>query len=131
MELSSGHIAARDAAARLPAIRASFEYLDNGAGAATIKIYNAFDGLLVSIPLADGVGTLDEPNFKINLTTPIEAQVTQTGTANKASIFNNFGALWASNITVSDTTGSGEIKLATTSLQVGALCRITQAVFQG
>lgn len=131
MQLSVAHDAARAAAARLPALQASFDLLDSGAGQARIDIRDATDAVLVSVPIADGVGTIDSEIFQITLTVPIEAQIATGGTADHAVIYDNTGAVWADAVTVSDEAGSGEIKLATTSLQAGAFCRLTSAVFQG
>ena len=131
MQLSVAHDAARAAAARLPALQASFDLLDSGTGQARIDIRDATDAVLVSIPIADGVGTIDSALFQIALTVPIEAQIATGGTADHAVIYDNTGAVWADAVTVSDDAGSGEIKLATTALQAGAFCRLTSAVFQG
>lgn len=131
MNLSTPHAAARDAAARLPALQASFDLLDTGAGQARIDILDALDTVLVSIPIADGVGTLDAQAYQIILTTPIEAQIAVADTPDHAVIYDNTGAVWADGVTVSDELGSGEIKLASMSLQAGAFCRLTSAVFQG
>ncbi len=131
MQLSVAHEIARAAAARLPALQASFDLLDSGAGQARIDICDALDAVLVSIPIADGVGALDPDLFQITLTVPIEAQVATGGTADHAVIYDNAEAVWADAVTVSDESGSGEIKLATTALQAGAFCRLTSAVFQG
>lgn len=131
MQLSVAHETARAAAARLPALQASFDLLDSGAGQARIDIRDATDAVLVSVPLADGVGTIDGALFQITLTVPIEAQIATGGTADHAVIYDNTGAVWADAVTVSDEAGAGEIKLATTSLQAGAFCRLTSAVFQG
>lgn len=131
MQLSVAHEAARAAAARLPALQASLDLLDLGAGQARIDILDALDVVLVSIPITDGVGTIDSVLFQIALTVPIEAQIATGGAADHAVIYDNTGAVWADAVTVSDEAGSGEIKLATTSLQAGAFCRLTSAVFQG
>lgn len=131
MNLSQAHLAARDAAARLPALQASFDLLDNGAGQARIDILAALDVVLVSIPIADGVGTVDADLYQIALTVPIEAQIDVDGDADHAVIYDNTGAVWADGVTVSDALGDGEIKLASTALQAGAFCRLTSAIFQG
>jgi len=131
MQLSPAHEAARAAAARLPALQASLDLLDAGAGQARIDICDALDVVLVSIPIAEGVGTLNTELFQIALTVPIESQIATGGTADHAVIYDNTNAVWAEGVTVSDEAGSGEIKLATTALQAGAFCRLTSAVFQG
>lgn len=131
MNLSAAHLAARDAAARLPALQASFDLLDAGTGQASIVIRDATDTVLVTIPIAEGVGTIDAQTYQIILAVPIEAQIAVAGTPDHAIIYDNTGAVWADGVTVSDEAGSGEIKLASMSLQAGAFCRLTSAVFQG
>lgn len=133
MNLSASHLAARDAAARLPALQASFDLIDAGAGQATIEILDATDAVLVAVPVADGVGTIDSQAYQIILTVPIEAQVAAAGTPASARVKDNTGAVWADGITVSDDApeSAGEIKLASMSLQAGAFVRLTSAVFQG
>lgn len=133
MELSSAHLAARAAAARLPALQASFDLLDAGAGQASIEILDATSTVLVAIPIADGVGTIDAQAYQIVLSVPIEAQISAAGTPASARVKDNTGAVWADGITVSDDApeSTGEIKLASMSLQAGAFCRLTSAVFQG
>lgn len=131
MNLSAAHLAARDAAARLPALQASFDLLDAGAGQASIVIRDAADAVLVTIPIAEGVGTIDAQTYQIILAVPIEAQIATAGTPDHAIIYDNTGAVWADGVTVSDDAGTGEIKLASMSLQAGAFCRLTSAVLQG
>lgn len=133
MNLSPTHIAARDAAARLPALQASFGLLDAGAGQASIEILDATSTVLVAIPIADGVGAIDAQAYQIALSVPIEAQIAVAGTPASARVKDNTGAVWADGITVSDDApeSTGEIKLASMSLQAGAFCRLTSAVFQG
>jgi hypothetical protein len=133
MILSAAHLAARDAAARLPALQASFDLLDAGAGQASIVIRDATDTVLVTIPLAEGVGTIDAQTYQILLAVPIEAQIATAGTPDHAIIYDNTGAVWADGVTVSDDApgATGEIKLASMSLQAGAFCRLTSAVLQG
>lgn len=131
MQLSATHLAARDLAARLPALQASFDLLDAGAGQASIVLRDVANTVLVTIPVADGVGTIDAQAYQIVLSVPIEAQIAVAGTPDHAVIYDNAGVVWADGVTVSDEAGSGEIKLASMSLQAGAFCRLTSAVFQG
>lgn len=133
MQISTAHEAARNAAARLPALQASYALLDAGEGQARIDILDALDVVLVSIPIADGVGALDADLYQIVLAVPIEAQIATDGDADHAVIHDATGAVWAEGVTVSDASpeATGEIKLATTSLQAGAFCRLTSAVLQG
>lgn len=134
MILSPAHEAARVAAARLPALQASFARLTDTPGPATIEIYDDADpgagDVLVVIEMASGVGNIDEGQLRINLTAPIEGQIVKTGDALSARIFDGAGDWWA-DATVSDTVGDGEIKLQDTALVVGAIARITSAHFQG
>lgn len=133
MNLSAAHQAARVAAARLPALGASFALLDSGAGQARIDILDADDVVLASVPIANGVGSIDEPGYRIVLTVPIEGQITTAGTPTHAAVYTNTGALWADGLTVSDDApeSTGDIKLASTTLHAGAFVRIASAVFQG
>lgn len=133
MNLSPAHAAARAAAARLPALQASLALLDSGAGTASIVIYSGVSpagDLLATIPLADGVGHIDESAFKIILTAPMEGQVTTSGTAAWARIVDNMGVWWA-DVSLSDADGSGEIKLESLALTPGVFVRLTSAAFQG
>ena len=95
MILSAAHLAARDLAARLPALQASFDLLDAGAGQASIEILDATSAVLVAIPIADGVGTIDEQAYQIILAVPIEAQAAADGTPASARVKDNTGAVWA------------------------------------
>lgn len=131
MQLSIAHHAARSAAARLPALQASLSLLDGGAGQARIDIRNALGVVIVSIPIADGAGVIDNALFQIVLNVPIEAQIATDGDADHAVIYDNTGGVWAEDVSVSDEGGSGEIKLTDVNLKAGAFCRLTSALFQG
>jgi hypothetical protein len=133
VNISAAHDAARAAAARLPALQASFALLDSGAGQASIAFYSGAEpagDLLATLTLGDGAGTVDTTNFLINLSTPVEGQVDASGTATWAKILTSEGAEWGT-VTVSDDAGSGEIKLATVDLVAGAFVRLTSGVIQG
>jgi len=134
MIISPAHAAARAEAARLPALSASLARLTTGLQTPVIQLYTAPDPdtgtLLVSIPLATGVGSIDEATHRLHLTVPIEAQVVANGEAACARILDASGATWA-DASVSDTAGDGEIKLLTTDLATGAFARLTEAYFQG
>lgn len=134
MILSPAHAAARTEAARLPALQASFARLTDTPGPARIEIYDDADpgagDVLVVIEMASGIGSIDEGQVRINLTAPIEGQIIKTGEALSARIFDGTEAWWA-DATVSNTSGSGEIKLQDTALVVGAIARLTSAHFQG
>ena len=57
------HAALRLAAVRLAAIRASYDYLSNGASQITLKIYSITDALLCTMIIPSL--TLDEENYRI------------------------------------------------------------------
>ncbi|MCK9988792.1 MAG: hypothetical protein AzoDbin1_05264 [Azoarcus sp.] len=139
MDLSTAHSAARDAAARLPALQASFNLLDSGAAGPYIELYattrpapGAAPGgsALVALTMSNPPGTVDGTLFRIALTVPIEGQIAVGGTPLWARIYDGAGGWWA-DASVSDEAGSGEIKLQTTTLVANAFVRITSAVFQG
>lgn len=139
MDISSAHTTARNDAARLPALQASFDLLDSGASAPYIEIYattrptsGAAPGgtPLVTLTLSNPPGTVDGALFRIALTVPIEGQIAVGGTPLWARIYDGAGAWWA-DASVSDEAGAGEIKLQSLDLAQGAFVRITSAVFQG
>lgn len=139
MDVSTAHTNARNTAARLPALQASFDLLDSGASAPYVELYattrpapGAAPGgsPLVTVTMSNPPGTVDGALFRIVLTIPIEGQIAVAGDALWARIYDGAGAWWA-DASVSDEAGSGEIKLQTITLAVGAFVRITSAVFQG
>ena len=145
MAMSETHLAARLAACRIPALNASNAMLNQDTEFSKIEIRSgvqpaapedtATGDLVVTITLGATPGTVDTDLFQIQLTVPIESQITgadpATGTTvTWARIFDGTGAVWY-DASVSDEAGSGEIKLQTTLLYNGAFCRLTSAVFQG
>lgn len=139
MDLSTAHATARNAAARLPALQASFDLLDSGANASYIELYAttrpASGGApggspLVTLAMSNPPGTVDGTLYRIALTVPIEGQIAIAGSPVWARIYDGAGAWWA-DASVSDEAGSGEIKLQSLDLAQGAFVRITSAVFQG
>lgn len=146
MDISTKHSDARTAAARIPALNASLALLEaENPDPAQIDFYSdpvpttpgdtPTGDLVVSIPLNSSAGSVDADLFQIQLTAPFEAQITganpSTGTSTTwARVIDGDGDWWA-DVSVSDESGSGEIKLQTTLLYNGAYCRITSAVFQG
>lgn len=134
MILSTPHASARDAAARLPALQASFDLLVAAPTPAAILFYTGTDPatgtLLATVALDAAVGSIDAATHRINLTAPIEGQAAADGVAGCARVLDAAGAVWG-DCTVSDTAGSGEIKLADTNLVTGAFVRITSGHFQG
>lgn len=139
MDLSTAHTAARNAAARLPALQASFDLLDSGASAPYVELYattrpapggDPGGSPLVTVPMANPPGTVNSELFRIVLTAPIEGQIDVAGSPVWARIYDGAAAWWA-DASVSDEAGSGEIKLQSLDLQFGAFVRITSAIFQG
>ncbi|WP_041646653.1 hypothetical protein [Aromatoleum aromaticum] len=134
MILSTAHATARDAAARLPALQASFDLLVANPAPAAILFYTGTDPatgtLLAAVDLDAAVGSIDAATYRIDLAAPIEGQAFDDGVAGCARVLDAAGAVWG-DCTVSDTAGAGEIKLADTSLVAGAFVRITSAHFQG
>ena len=134
MILSTPHAAARDAAARLPALQASFDLLVADSQPAVIQFYTGADPdtgtLLATVALDAAVGSVDGASVRINLTAPIEGQAAVDGVAGCARVLDAAGAHWG-DCTVSDTAGSGEIQLADVTLVAGAFVRITSGHFQG
>ena len=145
MDKSTAHENARIAAAKDPANAASLALLAaTGAPFAALALYGGqrpdpgaapSGALLVSIPMTARAGVTDNVNHQIVIDTPIEAQITgadeQSGTAATwARIFTPSGGWWA-DLSVSATGGSGEIKMANTTLYNGAYARVIDAVLQG
>ena len=131
MNLSTSHTAARAAAARLPALQASFDLLDGGEGRARIDFLSADNIVLASLLLRDGAGILVPEAFQIQLTVPVEVQIGTTGEATQAKVYDNAGSVWATDISVTNEAGSGEIKLSDTMLREGSFVRLVVATFQG
>ncbi|NMG29364.1 hypothetical protein [Aromatoleum evansii] len=139
MDLSTSHTNARNAAARLPALQASFDLLDSGPAAPYVELYGTVrpapgaapgGSPLVTVTMSNPPGTVDGALFRIDLTVPIEGQIAVAGGAVWARIYDGAGAWWA-DASVSDEAGSGEIKLQVVTLAVGAFVRITSAILQG
>lgn len=133
MQLSTAHLAARAAAARLPALQASLALLDSSYGRARIELLDAGSAVLAAAWLQDGAGTIDESAFQLVLAVPIEGAIGLAGTPASARVLDATGGLWAEGLTVSDDApeSTGDIKLASTTLHVGHFVRITSAVIQG
>lgn len=144
MDRSTKHSDARLEAQRLPALNASLALLVEDTTPATIALYGTVKPTPGDPPGADPVvtftlsataGTVDTDLKQIQLAVPIEAQITgadpTTGTEVLwGRIFDGAGDWWG-DATVSDESGSGEIKLQTTALFNGAFCRLTSGIFQG
>lgn len=144
MDLSTKHSNARAAVCRVPALNASLTLLNKGTVNARIDLYAAprpspgatpSGSVVVSMPLADVAGEVDEDLFQIQLAVPDEGQITganeATGTeVTWARIVDGAGAWWG-DASVSAEAGTGEIKLTNTTLYNGAFCRLISAIFQG
>lgn len=133
LTLSPSHQAARQEAARLPALQASYDLLMATPGEAVVQLFEGTPGagtLIAELAMPADVLSLDTENVLIQTTAAIEGQVTTAGTADNARILDGAGAWWV-DATVSDENGAGDIKLQDNALQAGAFARITSAVFQG
>jgi hypothetical protein len=131
MNISTAHSSARAAAARLPALQASFNLLDNGAGQARIDFFDSAQNLLASLPLRTTPGILVPETFQIQLSVPVEVQIGLTGEATSAKVYDNTGGLWADDLTVTNSLGTGDIRLEDTLLRAGSFLRLVFATFQG
>lgn len=146
MNLSPKHEAARLAACRIPALTASLALLElQNPDPARIEFYTdpvptvpgaAPTGTLVAtIPLSATAGSVNAELFQVQLTVPLEAQITGADAVNGSTVtwarLVDGDGDWCADSTVSDEAGSGEIKLQTTLLYNGAFLRLTSAVFQG
>ena len=131
--LSPAHEAARQEAARLPALQESHARLIASPGEAVIQLFEGTPDtgtLIAELAMPADALSLDAENVQIQTTAAIEGQVTTAGTADNARILDGAGA-WGGDATVSDEAGSGDIKLQDNALQAGAFARITSATFQG
>ncbi len=117
--------------ARLQGVMA---FLAAGNGAARVRVYGgvrpAFGSepagdLLAEIPLMKPVGTVVDGLLAITPTS--EALIINTGQATWARVVNGNGAL-AWDCDVSDLNGTGELRLASTTLYAGGFTRIVSAV---
>lgn len=144
MDLSPNAVNTRLAACRIPALTALLGLLNASPHSGAIQFYSSprpdagatpAGTLVVAIPLPATAGSVNSGLYQIQLTVPIEAQITgaDSGTGTTvtwARVLDGAGA-WFADVSVSDEAGSGEIKLQTTLLYNGAYCRLTSAVFQG
>lgn len=143
MDRSTKHEDARIAACRIPALTASLNLLNTGASHSTISLYAdprpspgaaASASAVVSLQLAAPAGTLNSAAYRIELTVPVEAQITGAATLGTAVTWGRImdaAGEWWGDVSVSDEAGSGEIKLQTTTLYNGAYARLTSAIIQG
>ena len=81
--------------------------------------------LLVAIALAEPLGTIQDG--LLTLTPTDEVMITATGQATWARLVNGAGAL-AWDCDVSDLTGTGELRLPSTTLYAGGFTRIVSGV---
>jgi hypothetical protein len=81
--------------------------------------------LLVAIALSEPIGTVAEG--VLTLTPTAEVMITATGQATWARLVNGEGAV-AWDCDVSDLTGTGELRLPSTTLYAGGFTRIVSGV---
>jgi hypothetical protein len=117
--------------ARLAAV---IGFLASGTDNARAEIYDgmrpSFGGIpagkcLVSIILVEPIGTVE--NGLLNITPTPEVMISNTGQATWARIVNGDGAL-AWDCDVSDLTGTGELRLPSTTLYAGGYTRIVSGL---
>ncbi len=133
LTLSPAHEAARQEAARLPALQKSHARLIASPGEAVVQLFEGSPDtgtLIAELPMPPEVLTLDTEQTQIKTTAAIEGQALVAGAASHARILDGAGDWWA-DATVTDEAGNGDIKLQDTNLQAGAFARITSATFQG
>ena len=133
LTLSPAHEAARQEAARLPALQGSHARLIASPGEAVVQLFEGSPDtgtLIAELPMPPAVLTLDTEQIQIRTTAAIEGQAQVAGAVSSARILDGTGAWWA-DAAVTDEEGNGDIKLQDTNLQAGAFARITSATFQG
>lgn len=133
LTLSPAHEAARQEAARLPALQESHARLIASPGEAVVQLFEGSPDtgtLIAELPMQPEGLTLDAEQIQIRTTAAIEGQAQVAGAVDSARILDGAGAWWA-DATVTDEAGNGDIKLQDTNLQAGAFARITSATFQG
>ena len=81
MTPDAGHAAVRLAAVRLAAINATYDYLTEGEGSITLKLYSVSNVLLCTMDIPSL--TLDSENYRITLP-KVSGICTDTGTAGYA-----------------------------------------------
>ena len=144
MDLSTNASDTRLAACRIPGLTALLGLLNASPHSGVIQFYSSLrpdagatpaGTLVVAIPLPATAGSVNSGLFQIQLTVPLEAQITgadpATGTTVTWARLVDGDGDWFADLSVSDEAGSGETKLQTTLLYNGAYCRLTSAVFQG
>ncbi|MEP6587133.1 MAG: hypothetical protein ABJA84_00045 [Polaromonas sp.] len=114
---------------------ARLAFLDTGAGVARVRFYSsarglvtdAATGLLVELPLLDPVGTVTAGVLTLS---PGAAALNEaTGTVLWARVVNGNGDT-AFDCSVSDTAGTGDIKIQSTSLYLGGETRMVSGVLR-
>ena len=126
LTLAPDHDQARQEAARLPALHASFVRLIYGAGVAHVALYTGSDPdsgtLLASVLLPGDAVALDEPGLRIVIT-GAEGLGMVNGVAGCARIFDADGRWWA-DASVSDQEGDAVIQLENPTILPGAFVRL-------
>lgn len=146
MDISPKHDAARVEASRLPALNASMALLVEDTQRARIELYGApipaspgdppdTAPLLATITLAATPGTVNAETLELELTTPIEAQISganaETGTDILWARIHDGAGDWWTDASVSLTDGGGEVQLDSVTALNGAFVRLTSVVFEG
>ncbi|GAA3562047.1 hypothetical protein [Marinobacter xestospongiae] len=131
--LAPTHQAARQQASRLPALMASSELLVSGPGPALIQLFSGdpdSGSRLADIAMPADALVLDQAALQIQGAGIIEGVVMVEGQAEHARILDGAGNWWA-DASVSEEAGDGDIRLQTTTLQLGAYAQITSIVIGG
>ncbi|MDY6798927.1 MAG: hypothetical protein SVX28_09340 [Pseudomonadota bacterium] len=157
MDLSPAHEAARQEAARVPALYASLDLLEQAdpqaTTVATIELYGTTrppagdppgGAPIVVMELTAGAGVVDETAIELQLTTPISGQITgadpTTGTIPVWARIAQPDGSWWSDASVTVEGAGGEIQMPQTGTENGnpvarlfngAMAQLSSAVFRG
>ena len=115
----------------------TLDFLDSGAGNAEIRIYGGTrpatpsdvpgSGMLVAIPLTKPAGSVGAGG--LTLTPSDNGQVANSGDATWARVVSGSGAT-AFDADVSDTAGTGDIKITNVTLWVGGFVALVSAILR-
>jgi len=136
MDLAPDLVAARLAAARVAALQASYAQLENGPGAIRIELYadpRPAPGEAVSsaaLAVIELAGDCRIDGYRLILPTPGEGQIAVADIVTWGRIFGRVGN-WFADVSVSDQSGNGEIKMDRADFMVGAFARLITAEFRG
>src|SRR5690554_8165643 len=98
LTLSPAHEAARQEAARLPALQESHARLIDSPVEAVVQLFEGSPDsgtLIAELPMPPSVLTLDTEQTQIKTTAAIEGQALVAGAASHARILDGAGAWWA------------------------------------